>query len=80
MTSTTNKLDIQQMELCAVSVMRTMLEDYSIENGIAFEEAFLRFVESSTYQMLFDYSTGLWREGPDYLRAMFEEVVNEIVS
>lgn len=74
MTSTNSNLDLQQMELCAVSVMRTMLEDYSTENDISFEDAFLRFAVSPAYQMLFNYSTGLWREGPDYLREVFEEV------
>lgn len=38
-----------------------------------FDEAFFQFASSSAYKMLFDYSTGLWREGPDYLRGIFEE-------
>lgn len=41
MTLITNNLDGQQKELCAVAVMRSMLEDYSTEKGIAFEDAFL---------------------------------------
>ena len=53
--------------------MRSMLEDFSTENGITFDEAFLTFVVSPTYKMLFDYSTGLWREGPDYLKSIFEK-------
>lgn len=68
-----SKLDDQQKELCAILVMRTMLEDYSKDTGVSYEEAFYRFVKSPAYEDLFDYSTGLWREGPDYLRARFLE-------
>lgn len=73
MTSTTNEFDNQQKELCAVAAMRSMLEDYSVETGIAFDDAFFQFASSPAYRMLFDYATGLWMEGPDYLRSIFEE-------
>lgn len=64
----------QQREVCAVCVMRTMLLDYSNETGIPFKEIFFEFSASTAYKMLFDYSTGLWREGSDYLRNIFEDV------
>lgn len=35
--------------------------------------SFFEFVTSPAYKELFDYSTGLWREGPDYLRNIFED-------
>ena len=35
-----SKLDDQQKELCAILVMRTMLEDYSKDTGVSYEEAF----------------------------------------
>lgn len=64
---TSTDLENDQKELCAITVMRMMLEDYSIKKGILFEEALCQFAASPTYMMLFDFSTGLWREGPDYL-------------
>ena len=73
MSSEISELDDQQKELCAILVMRTMLEDYSKDTGISYEKAFYRFVKSPAYEDLFDYSTGLWREGPDYLRERFLE-------
>ena len=73
MTSNVFKINNQQREACAVSVMRTMLEDYSKDTGIPFNEAFFQFAESPAYKTLFDYSTGLWMEGPDYLRNVFED-------
>lgn len=63
----------QQRESCAVSVMRTMLEDYCNETGVSFDAAFFQFAASPVYKALFDYSTRLWTEGPDYLRGVFEQ-------
>ena len=74
MTSSTFEVNNQQREACAVSVMRAMLEDYSVEKHIPFQQAFFEFSVSPAYKMLFDYSTGLWMEGPDYLRNTFEDV------
>ena len=61
-------IDDSQREMCAVLVMRTMLTDYCDDTGVSFNDVFFRFVTSPAYKMLFDYSTGLWMEGPDYLR------------
>lgn len=67
----------QQRELCAVSVMRCMLGDLSVRTGIPFEDLFFQFVKSPVYEMLFDYDTRLWAEGPDYLCDMFESFKEE---
>ena len=75
MTSTVSGLDNQQKELCAITAMRSMLEDYCSEKKIPFDEAFFEFISSRAYSMLFDFSTGLWMEGPDYLRDTFESLL-----
>ena len=62
-----------QREACADLVMQAMLEDYYTETGVSFNQAFLEFSTSTAYKELFDYSTGLWMEGPDYLRNVFED-------
>lgn len=77
MISTTANLDHEQKELCAITVMRSMLEDYCIEQNISFDEAFFQFIPSRAYKMLFDFSTGLWMEGPDYLRDTFESLLRQ---
>lgn len=77
MTSNTFELNNNQREACAVSVMRAMLEDYCVEKNIPFSQAFFEFSTSPAYKMLFDYSTGLWMEGPDYLRNIFEDTKNQ---
>ncbi len=53
--------------------MRRMIEKYSDKNRIPFEEAFFQFTKSRIYSALFDYATGIWMEGPDYLMALYEE-------
>lgn len=75
MTSNVFELTNQQREACAVSVMRTMLEDYSNSTGMPFTSAFFLFASSPAYKSLFDYRTGLWMEGPDYLRNVFEDTL-----
>ncbi len=62
-----------QMESCAISTMRRMIEKYSDKNSIPFEEAFFQFTKSRIYNALFDYATGIWMEGPDYLMDLYEE-------
>lgn len=62
-----------QREECTDLVMQTMLEDYCTETGVPFNQAFFEFSSSPAYKELFDYSTGLWMEGPDYLRNVFED-------
>lgn len=66
-----NTISDEQKELCAISVMRTMLNDYSVKAERPFDELFYQFVDSATYEALLDYQTGLWAEGPDYLRAVY---------
>lgn len=75
MTSSTYNVSDEQRESCAVNVMRAMLEDYCTETGASFDYAFFEFSASPAYKELFDYSTGLWREGPDYLRSIFEDTL-----
>lgn len=53
-----------------------MLEKYSEKEKIPFEQAFFLFTNSNAYKALFDYETGIWSEGPDYLMDFFETVLN----
>ena len=62
-------------EACAIETMRYMLQNYSRDKGIPFEDALLLFTASSTYQVLFDFDTQVWKEGPDYLRSLFERAL-----
>ena len=67
----------RQKEATAILVMRTMLTKYAVEKNLPFEEVLLQFSQSRTYEMLFDYETEAWKEGPDYLRALYDEECRE---
>lgn len=62
-------------EACAIETMRYMLQNYAQDKGIPFEDALLTFATSSTYQVLFDFETEVWKEGPDYLRSLFDKAL-----
>ena len=63
----------EQKEATAITVMRCMLVALSEEKNIPFEQALLAFSSSDTYDDLFDFNTEIWKEGPDYLRCLYEE-------
>ena len=70
---TATSVSEEQKEATAITVMRCMLVSYAEEKGIPFEDAILAFSRSSTYEDLFDFDTAIWREGPTYLRALYDE-------
>ncbi len=70
----------RQMESCAISTMRRMIEKYSEKESIPFDKAFFQFTKSYIYDALFDFSTGIWMEGPDYLMALYEEALESSVE
>ena len=40
---------------------------------MAQQEALLLFAESPVYDALFDFGTGIWREGSEHLAALWDE-------
>lgn len=66
-------VDYKRKNACAINLMRNMLIKYSQRHTVSFEDAMIKFAESSTYEMLFDFDTAVWKEGPDYLLDLYEE-------
>ena len=66
------KIDESTKEMSAVYIMELMLSDYAKKHSISFDEAMKLFVFSNTYKVLFDYETGVWKEGPNYILGLFE--------
>ncbi len=64
-------------EATAIAVMRCMLVRYAREKGVPFERVALEFARSKTYEDLFDFDDEIWREGPTYLRVLYEEELAE---
>ncbi|MBR3494025.1 MAG: hypothetical protein IKH38_01230 [Clostridia bacterium] len=63
----------EQKEATAITVMRCMLTAYAEEKQLPFEQVMLAFSQSRTYEALFDFSTEIWKEGPEYLRGFYDE-------
>lgn len=77
MTISYDTIPTNRKNSCAIRLMRTMLLKYAELYGVSFEEAMLRFTESNAYEILFDFETEVWKEGPDYLMMLFEEALSE---
>ena len=62
-------------EACAIETMHCMVRQYAGDNGVPFEDAFFTFATSTTYEVLFDFETAVWKEGPEYIRSLFENAL-----
>ena len=71
-----NRVSEELKNSTAIKVMRDMLIDYSEDQQIPFEDSALSFAKSETYKALFDFATEIWKEGPDYLRWLYDEELN----
>ena len=60
-------------EACAIETMHCMVKQYAADNDISFEETFFTFAASTTYEVLFDFETAVWTDGPEYIRSLFEK-------
>ncbi len=56
-----------------VSIIVEMLLEES--TNIDESEIMYRFTSSKTYELLNDFETGLWREGPDYIMALYKKEI-----
>ena len=72
-----NPVTVEAKEATAITVMRCMLTAYAEDKQIPFEQAMLDFSQSRTYEALFDFATEIWKEGPEYLRGLYEEEVKQ---
>lgn len=61
-----------QKECCAVDLMRESVEELSLRDHISYEDALLHFTSSKVYDALFDYDTGIWKEGSDYIINLYD--------
>lgn len=75
-----NRITNEQKEATANIVMRCMLVDYAEAHHIPFEDALLDFSQSATYEDLLDFETEIWKEGPDYLRGLYEEEIEKLAA
>ena len=68
-----DKVTAQQKEWCVLGTLCQAMEISAQEKQAKFADVFFEFVDTWVYEALFDFDTGLWREGPIYLLNMSEE-------
>ena len=59
--------------ICAALVMDSMVKDIAKAEGRKYGEVLKGFVQSNAYNCLFDFETGVWREGPAYLESLYRQ-------
>ncbi len=72
-----NPVTTERKEATAITVMRCMLTAYADEKNLPFDQVMLAFSQSKTYEDLFDFSTDIWKEGPEYLRGLYDEEMTQ---
>lgn len=58
----------EKMKACADMTLANAIEDMARYDKISLEEARNIIIESKAYDCLYNFETGMWMEGPDYLR------------
>lgn len=69
----TSEVTDKVKEWCATVVMRDMLFKLAEQEKVSYEKAMLEFTASPIYDALFDFNTGIWKEGPVYLLDLYQE-------
>ena len=63
-----------QKEYCANNLSRIVINKICEENpDIRRSKLISDFMDSKTYDLLYDFKTGLWAEGPGYIYYMYKE-------
>lgn len=68
-----NEISESQKNAVAIMLMQRVVEKYSEKESISIDEAITRFASTLVYEALFDFDTGLWKEGPDYILALVKK-------
>jgi len=58
----------EKIKACADLTTANVIEDLARKEHITLKEARDRVIESKAYECLYDFETGMWKDGPDYFR------------
>ena len=63
----------EQKRFCADLILTDAIMDMAEEDGITWQEARSKIINSNAYAALYDLETGLWGNGPDYFRDFYKK-------
>ncbi len=70
---TVNDKITEQKRFCADLILTDAIMDMPEEDGITWQEARSKIINSNAYTALYDLETGLWGNGPDYFRDFYKK-------
>lgn len=70
---TVNDKITEQKRFCADLILTDAIMDMAEEDGITWQEARSKIINSNAFTALYDLETGLWGNGPDYFRDFYKK-------
>ena len=70
------KMSFEKKNACADMILTDAIEDLAVEDNISIEESRNRLLRSNACKCLYDFDSGLWREGPDYFLDYYRSFEN----
>ena len=67
-------MSYEQKVFCAELILTAAIMDMAEDEGISRQEARSRIINSTAYDALYNFDTGLWAQGPDYFRSFYQSV------
>lgn len=67
-------MSIEQKKFCADLILTDAIMDMAAEEGMTWQEARGKIINSRAYMYLYDFETGLWANGPDYFRDYYSKI------
>lgn len=64
----------RKKEARAVITMRNMVRNLAAHEKVSYKEALFLFTSSNVYDSLFNFDTGIWKESPEYLLDLYNQI------
>ena len=65
-------MNLDAMQQCADLIVADVAQDAAMRTGRSTSEILELVVTSKAYELLYDFETGLWSEGPDAFAALID--------
>ena len=59
-------MSFEKMNICADMILTNAIEDMAEEENISIEESRNRLLSSNACKCLYNFDSGLWKEGSDF--------------
>jgi len=67
-------MSYETMSSCADLILTDAIEDLAAESGLAKEDVRKDIMTSKAYDVLYDFETGFWEQGPAYFIDFFKRI------